>query len=119
MYDSGSNANGNWIRYTNGIMIAWGFVGGSYVCGASANMTVCSIYEIASLPITYPIAFVGNIPSVMLSGYGNTPYTETTQVYNVTITGCLYAWNTLAPGNAGTNSNSFGGSWQAIGRWKE
>lgn len=63
--DSGSNANGNWIRYADGTQICWN---NKYVGGIP--FTVGALYYSENLSYSFPIAFVST-PSIDVSAHHN------------------------------------------------
>jgi hypothetical protein len=112
IYDSGSNANGSWIRYTDGTMMCWNrFADGGYngSTGASAVM----IYR--EITWTFPQQFADTNRIVVGSAYANTG------VQNGV--GLMEQSQFIAVGSArlfvfGLNSANMTGQATAIGKWK-
>ena len=106
IYDSGSNSNGNWIRFTDGTMICW---------YSDPNITTTSTLILAPFytnqtPVyTYPIPFV-SIPEISTSCKINTsvvfPGSANPGLTTVNVHLCGFS------GAAGYIS------YQAIGKWK-
>ena len=107
--ESGSNANGNWIKYEDGTLICYH----SVVMTTETTTTEGSVFRTAGTHWTYPLAFIsppeftgGLIYSVYCwFGGGNGTNTTTTAFYAV------------YRGSAGTGFFPEV-SLQAIGKWK-
>jgi hypothetical protein len=118
IYDSGTNSNGSWIRFTDGTMQCW-----AHIPLTSRTLTRATLvsgigwYEITLPTITFPIPFISQ-PSITVGGYGGTGNIETIQPYNVTSTTMLYAYEYLGPDAGATTSVSFESDWVATGKWK-
>jgi hypothetical protein len=108
VYDSGSNANGSWIRYTDGTMIQSGNVASAAPTQPSAyfGTTSGTVYW-SSQSLTFPVAFVGNIPAVAVS---HSLPVNVSSATTVTLTTCVLVTE---------NNATFSGtkSWSATGKW--
>ena len=60
IYDSGSNANGNWIRYTDGTMECWNGVASMAISQSTGTVPT-------SISITYPQTFLASLLPVFLA----------------------------------------------------
>jgi hypothetical protein len=105
IYDSGTNSNGSWIRFTDGTMMQWGTT-------SSVNTTSAlgALYYGTAI-VTFPISFIS------------------TPVVNATSNSTGFA--SFSGGVTSVNSSAFTltiesvsisgsgiGNWQAIGKWK-
>lgn len=64
VYDTGSNSNGSYIRFTNGIMFCWGWRGFTKDCTKAWG----SLYETESFSLgSFPVSFVDTPTSVQLT----------------------------------------------------
>lgn len=112
-YVSGSNENGNYIKYDDGTLIVWGQKNIGTVAFSSSwgNIYISS----AQTAITYPISFI-NAPL-----YRNLTPISGTGLYFVSNTNGSYATNTssyyLIRANSSSVENVIIGFY-AIGRWK-
>lgn len=117
--DSGSNANGNWEKWSNGKLIQWGDTGVQTV-----NFDLAwggALYHTRwETPVTFPIPFTGFpqyinfIPADGPDGYGNSMGVEMVRVVNTTEIELIYASIAVRAQNVKVRAN-----WLAIGRWKE
>lgn len=110
--ESGSNANGSWVKYADGTMIQYG----TYDTGLTDFTTEFGsvFYNQSYSTIKFPLAFV-DVPSIIinqeLGGYlgGNTlgglPTKANFRVYLYTAMSATLTRNAII-------------YWQAIGRWK-
>lgn len=109
----GSNTNGNYLKLANGVLIQWNKI---VVDDQAITGSYGSLFQ-GTRSITFPIAFVGDLPTVQCSEFqhgsgaswgcvvGNsTTLTET----------LLRGWDCFSR-DAGTNCRI---SWIAIGKWK-
>lgn len=105
--DSGSNTNGNYIKFQDGTLIQWGRKNLPSVSFTQLTTGIC--YS-AAQSITYPTAFIANPSSSVMSRTRNLSW-----IINVSS-------STTALGFYVVNSNS--GStdadieWMAVGRWQ-
>lgn len=108
--ESGSNENGNWIKYSDGTMICWNHI---EVTDQAIDTTYGSLYQ-GSRTISFPVAF-NSTPSVHCSLF----HWGTSASW-----GCVVGANTTAATIRGLDISSRATgticeiSWQAIGRWK-
>ena len=63
--DSGSNANGNYVKYADGTMIQWNNLA---VTDQALDNAYGSFYQ-GTRTITFPVAFVGSTPSCQCSHF--------------------------------------------------
>lgn len=105
--ESGSNANGSYLKYSDGAMIAWGAA--SLAPGTVNNQNIgtygWSFYSSAATGVTFPTPFYA-APQIQASAQSGFAIHDT-----VTVNGFnLYA--------VGYSSGSRVLTWLAIGRWK-
>lgn len=110
---SGSNANGNFIKYDNGILIQWG----NYDTGHKAFTTSYGniYYDNTTHQINFPETFVGDRPTVSLTAYlpgglgganlRSEPSASSVNCYVYSVSSYTFSSNVKI-------------SWLAIGRWK-
>lgn len=105
--ESGSNANGNWIKYNDGTMICYGV----YTNTLNITSLYEDIYYANTGTITFPVEF-NAIPLLYsqtnLAGGGFTFYGNYTKT---SFTG--YVWKIQSASNYNTRVH-----WLAIGKWK-
>lgn len=110
--DSGSNANGDYIKFSNGTLIC---TKKKVFSGVSCNTAYGSLYETGDLDLgDYAHPFVGNNPIVFvnkIANYGCICY----GVSSATLTS-FGTTNLMTPRS--WNTASFGLGLLAIGRWK-
>lgn len=108
--ESGSNSNGNWIKYSDGTMICWGYYEKENI---AINRTFGSLYECQSFNLgNFPQNFAV-IPRVTITKLGSVcAWIESLD--NVTRSS-LGTANWVRP-TAGTYTLAY--SYTAIGRWK-
>ena len=111
---SGSNPNGNYIKYADGTMIQWGIklnynVGNTAVYGSGTYLMVPISFPVNFVDLNYVVFATGRVTGrIILCDHANdTDTTSATNVfafdpYNTTIYTMIF--------------NKF--DWQAIGRWK-
>lgn len=110
---SGSNANGNWIKYADGTMICTKKV--SFEVAQSDWVAWGSLYESPSKSLgKFSQAFVGNIPVINVTNVGNAAFIE--RILNVSLTSCGTT-NMVRPSVPGT-PQSYEIQIIAVGRWK-
>lgn len=108
--ESGSNENGNWVKYSDGTMICWNYM---QVTDQAIDNAYGSLYQ-GSRTIYFPVAF-NSTPSVHCSLF----HWGTSASW-----GCVASATTIAAVIRGLDifSRTTGTiceiSWQAIGRWK-
>ena len=111
--ESGSNSNGNYIKYADGTLIQWNYI--EVTDQAIANQYGNTALYIGSRTITFPIAFVGNTPSVQCSQFrwgtgGSWGTSGQATLTTATLNG--YDFYSRA-----TGTTCYIG-WIAIGKWK-
>lgn len=105
--ESGSNTNGNWIKFSNGIIQQWG----------SINNT-----SAGSVNLYFPVEFIDNNYSIQVTNrYYSNGGTEATKIIQTVQYGLNGQICTIyfrdANGVSQTNQNMIC-NWFAIGRWK-
>lgn len=110
--ESGSNSNGNWIKYSDGTMVCYGSRSFTNI-----NMTTKwgVVYESATQNLgSFPQTFsqVPDYVDVHSKG-GATVYPETIDATTATSIGRTYFWRPLS-----STSQSFTIYYYAIGKWK-
>lgn len=111
--ESGSNANGNYIKYSDGTMICTKKV--SFEVAQSDWVAWGSLYESPSKSLgNFSQAFVGNIPVINVTNVGNAAFIE--RILNVSLTSCGTT-NMVRPSVPGT-TQSYEIQIIAVGRWK-
>lgn len=108
--ESGSNSNGNWIKYSDGTMICWGYYEKENI---AINRTFGSLYECQSFNLGDFSQNFAEIPRVTITKLG-TVCAWIESLDNVTRSS-LGTANWVRP-TAGTYTLSY--SYTAIGRWK-
>ena len=107
--EEGSNANGNWVKFASGTMICQvSAVGSMDVNTATGNLFRAS----STVTWTFPVAFVGTVPTVSVSMDG-TASVRWTQAQGTTLT-----TSELNMFGATSSATTIAVSAQAIGRWK-
>lgn len=100
---TGSNANGTWVMYEDGLM------------KQSGSVSLNGLTSSNPIPVVYPLPFIGK-PVIVYSlvSYGGKYFTGAHYLYeggtDANERALIYA-NATAP-------DSLRGSWQAVGRWK-
>lgn len=110
IYDSGSNSNGNWIKYSDGTMICWDR---KIVYDQAIDTSYGNAFQ-GTRNITYPVNFISQ-PSAQCScfhwgtsaSWGSVLSTTTS---TLTVRGCDFFSRAI-----GTSCEI---SWIAIGKWK-
>lgn len=108
--ESGSNSNGNWIKYSDGTMICWGYYEKENI---AINRTFGSLYECQSFNLGDFSQNFAEIPRVTITKLG-TVCAWIESLDNVTRSS-LGTANWVRP-TAGTYTLAY--SYTAIGRWK-
>lgn len=111
--ESGSNANGNWIKYPDGTMICYGDRSFS---GVNITSQFGSVYETTSEVNfgTFPQTFYAT-PNVFIQQTGGAMATiETLTDGSTTALGKAYLWRPNSRSNTGPQFK-----FMAIGRWKQ
>ena len=110
---TGSNTNGFYIKYGDGTLIQWNRL--SVKDQAISNGY--GSFFIGTRNITFPVAFVGDPPSVQCSCFtwGTSASWGCVLGNSVSTTGCSLCGFDIASRSTGTNVFI---SWYAIGRWK-
>lgn len=110
---SGSNSNGNYIKYNDGTLIQWNRLS---VKDQAISNSYGSMY-IGTRAITFPVAFVGDNPSVQCSCFtwGTSASWGCVLGNSVSLTGCSLCGFDIASRSSGTNVYI---NWYAIGKWK-
>lgn len=101
--ESGSNSNGNWVKWPDGRLEQYG-----------SAVPVTS--DTGDITFEYPIPFVGTAPRPLISAMYSTVKDAVITYYAPTLT----SFKTKCSRNDGTIINNLeqGISWLAIGRWK-
>lgn len=112
-YISGSTANGHYIKYDDGTLIQWNRL-------EVSNQAISSSYGSSGLywgqrEITYPVAFVGLIPTVLCSQFKWGTSVSWGETGDTTLTTAKLIGIDIASRASGTTTII---SWMAIGRWK-
>jgi hypothetical protein len=114
IYDSGSNANGSWIRYTDGTMMQWGTtlavasgIGTSYAGTTAGNL------NFSSNPVTFLTSPAFSSAPIVTVANGNRGWNFIGGAYSSTTSGCIIR---LAD-NASWVGATYSFSWIAIGEW--
>lgn len=111
IYESGSNNNGNWIKYTNGILIQWGKQQFGVNFGDFWGYKGSNIMR-----IQYPIKFIENTSCCVTLAASTecwllTDYEEGTTVQS-------QQFRAIRPNGLGDGNATIILNYQAIGRWK-
>lgn len=111
--ESGSNANGNWIKYSDGTLIQWGGYDTGHTIFTTSYGNI--YYDNSNHTITFPQSFVGDRPSVSLTpffqgGMGGAnmrglPSASSVSCYVYSVISYTYSSNVII-------------YWTAIGKWK-
>lgn len=111
--ESGSNSNGNWIKYSDGTMMCYKreIFSGIAVQNSWGNMLESTKLDLGN----FPQEFVGNYPNFFIMPW-QAFFVERAYSASLTSWGSFYA---VRPGSAGTSSMDVTVSCFAIGRWKE
>lgn len=112
---SGSNGNGNYIKFCDGTMICWNYI--EVTDQAIANEYRANVIYQGTRNITYPQAFVGNPPVLTCSMFkwGNSAsWGGTTDNSTPLTNGTLRGYDSFSRAS-GTICKI---SWYAIGKWK-
>lgn len=110
IYDMGSNTNGSWIKFTNGIMICWQYVS---VTNQAINTAYGNHYQ-GTRTMTYPQEFI-SIPSVACGAFQWGTSASWGTVSNITETNCNLRGIDLYSRATGTATRI---SYVAIGFWQ-
>lgn len=97
VYDTGSNANGSWIRWNNGVMQCWGI--SPVIVNSTTGTTQTFPQVFSSVP---SVVYMGTSTRGATAEAGSTAPSATVSSFNI------------AHGYAASQSVS----WQALGRWK-
>jgi len=113
VYDSGSNANGSWIRYTDGTMMQWGIATITLASAATSNYFGNTAGTVAYGTNTFnlPQNFSSLTASFTTGGMGAGGAT-TVRVYSYTL-----STFSMSATDVSTASGSYVVNWQAIGKW--
>ena len=110
--ESGSNANGNWIKYEDGTMVQWGLI------SREAIATTISLpsfgFRSGINSQTFPLEFTGDMPTILLT-IGDVLKTPVVATYIPGNTLTLVTFYAMAITSGTYDFDAF---WQAIGRWK-
>lgn len=110
---SGSNANGRYIKYSDGTMIEWNnMIVDDQPIDSQYGGTI--LYT-GTRTITFPIAFVGSYPSCQCSHFRWGTSGSWGAVNSVSLDDCVIRGYDFFSRATGTNCYI---SWMAIGRWK-
>lgn len=109
--ESGTNTNGSWIKFDNGVMIVWNFV---EVTNQPISNAYTSGHYTGSRLMTYPQEFI-SVPTVNCSMFRWGTSASWPMVGQITTTNCsLYAIDTVSRAS-GTRTQI---CYSAIGFWK-
>lgn len=108
--DTGSNANGNWIKYENGVMICWD----SIVVDDQAISDSYGALYLGTRIISFPVEFK-ETPSVSCSTFRYGTSASWGFVSTASKTAATLRALDVAPRATGTDCEI---AWMAIGRWK-
>lgn len=113
VYDSGTNENGSWIKFSNGVMIVWLF---TEVYNQAINSAYTSGHYTGSRVMTYPQEFLtGTTPTVHCSMFRWGTSASWPFVGSITTTNCtLYGVDTVSRAS-GTRTQI---CYSAIGFWQ-
>lgn len=112
-FESGSNANGNYIKFNDGTLIQWGKVNKSVTLSNLSQGT--QWYYEDGYKINLPVSFIDNNFFANVSNYYNGNITL--NIYSITGRSASSFEFNLSCSVAVTNANAEFG-WFAIGRWK-
>jgi len=101
IYDSGTNSNGSWIRFTDGTMMQWGTF-------ASTTYPQAMSFPISFVDTTYRL-----IPAHSETSTAN--IVSNINPTSITVSGCS-VWSNVGSTAAQRLSGSV--DWQATGKWK-
>ena len=110
-YVSGSNSNGNYIKFDDGTLVQWNRL---TVTNQAINSAYGSLYQ-GVRTITFPIAFYGDVPSCQCSEFQWGTGASWGTIGNRTLTTMVCRGFDIQSRAAGVNCYI---SWLAIGRWK-
>lgn len=109
IFESGSNSNGSYIKFADGTMICWS----AYAASVAPTSAFGTLYVSSGVSLTFPAAFVGNIPRVAPAGrYGGSGSLAWCLVNSTSLAGLTM--NVVGPS---TNSSCIP-EYIATGRWK-
>jgi len=108
VYDSGSNANGSWIRYTDGTMTQWGTT--TLVSAISTAMVGGFRSSAPAVPL--PLSFIDVTYSFVASGSKNDNAIAVVAYPSTAPNGLVY-WTSVTS----QASSTLIAQWQAIGKW--
>ena len=110
---SGSNTNGNYVKYPDGTMICWGTISSSVTGGhqtSSNGWYVSSVIE-----VTYPVEFY-SAPSVVCNASRSSGDTNGIVMFTRSVTKSSFlAWSGLL---ASSSATGWVRTYVAVGRWK-
>ena len=110
IYDSGTNSNGSWIRFTDGTMMQWGRTAQS----GAMNTANDGYFITTAFGITFPINFIDNTYSADAYAFNATGHLSQTFMTGTTSTSGFSVYP-AAWGGAGATAAIM---WKAIGKWK-
>jgi len=108
IYDSGSNANGNYIRYSDGTMVQWYSSGTTVTAVTTAGLQQAYTYPIPFLSGTLPSVSAMGVPAASIAGTSVTGYPYNAGGDHL---GCAITVTT------GANQNFTRLGYTAIGKW--
>lgn len=106
LIEAGSNANGDYVKFADGTMIAWGRV----VSSGAVDTAVGSIFGSANLTWTFPVAFVGSAPVVSHTRCSSAARWGTA-ISNTTTSATLRVFSAVS------NTGNVVSDTMAVGRW--
>ena len=112
--DSGSNANGSWIKFVDGTMIQYGEATKTI---ATTSALTSGGYRSTGFNFDFPIDFYDVPSSVVATDTGDNLDTNGVLVTSISTTKSKFqaVWWSVS---SNSTSRSASLSWQAIGRWK-
>ena len=110
-YVYGKNGNGKYIKYDDGTLIQWNRI---EVNNQAINTAYGSLYQ-GTRYLTFPIPFVGNMPSCQCTEFQWGSGASWGTIANVTLTNITCRGIDITSRATGTNCRI---GWFAIGRWK-
>lgn len=108
--ESGSNANGNYVKYADGTMVCYGTKSGT---GTLADYWT-TFKKIEGITTTFPVAFVST-PSITISSIS----AQSNNIFSVGIdASSSSSFNALILKPSGSSNQNYAFGWIAVGRWK-
>jgi len=116
IYESGSNSNGSWIKYSDGTMVQWGIRNVGTIAWVSSGYG--SRVHRGTL-VNLPTNFINNTVSVSVGNLdGNVALNGSTLCYAGIYGASFNQLDVYFVANTPQTNGGYIHSWQAIGRWK-